>query len=194
MLEPAVHQAACQAMRRRDLVQSAVAAVSGAAALTMLGAVWPAGAQAPAGSLPKAGSVLKLPEVVLLDASVWRGFDRRGHTLVVYWWASWCPFCALQSPHIEALWRKHQAAGLGVLALSIDKQPAVAAAYMAAKGYSFAAGMLTPEVARWLPKPPGLPVVVVLKINAQDGQSGQVVWAESGEMFPEDIEGLKKYI
>jgi hypothetical protein len=53
--------------------------------------------------------------------------------------------------------------------------------------------MLTPEVAKFLPKPAGLPVVVVLKVSA-DGREGKVVFAESGEMFPEDVEGLKKYI
>ena len=75
----------------------------------------------------------------------------------------------------------------------IDKQPAAAAAYMKAKGYSFPAGMLTPEVAKFLPKPAGLPVVVVLKVPA-NSREGKVVFAESGEMFPEDVEGLKKYI
>ena len=110
---------------------------------------------------------------------------------MVYWWASWCPFCAVQSPHIEALWRAWKDKGLSVLALSIDAKPAAASAYMKAKNYSFPAGMLTPQVARYLPKPAGLPVLVVLKVK---GREGKVVFAEAGEMFPEDIEGLKKYI
>ena len=187
MPQPAISQL----ISRRELVQSAVPC---AAALAGFGAVWPVWAQAPERALPKLASVLHLPDVTLLDGSLWRATDTRVKTLVVYWWASWCPFCALQSPYIEALWRAHKAVGLGVLALSIDKQPAAAAAYTKAKGYSFPAGMLTAEVARWLPKPAGLPVVVVLKINGQDGRSGQVVFAESGEMFPEDVEGLKKYL
>jgi hypothetical protein len=53
--------------------------------------------------------------------------------------------------------------------------------------------MLSPEVAKVLPKPVGLPVVVVLKVPA-GSREGKVVFAESGEMFPEDVEGLKKYI
>ncbi len=176
---------------RRELVQTAV---SGTVAVAALSAAWPVWAQASGTALPKAGSVLRLPDMTLLDGSVWRASEMRGKTLVVYWWASWCPFCAVQSPHIEALWRAHKAAGLCVLALSIDKQPAAASAYLAAKGYSFPAGMLTAEVAQSLPKPAGLPVVVVLKSNAQDGRIGQFVFAESGEMFPEDVEGLKKYL
>ena len=84
--------------------------------------------------------------------------------------------------------------GLQVLALSIDKQEGTATAYMKSKGYSFPAGMVTPDVAKMLPKPKGLPVVVVLKIDKNKGREGKVVFAEGGEMFPEDIEGLKKYI
>ncbi len=139
--------------------------------------------------------MLDLPEITLLDGSVWRAADMQAvnsiKALVVYWWASWCPFCAVQSPHIEALWRAQKSNGLGVLALSIDTQQGAASAYMKAKGYSYPAGMLTPQVAKMLPKPRGLPVVVVLKIS---DRKGKVVFAESGEMFPEDIEGFKKYL
>ena len=66
---------------------------------------------------------------------------------------------------------------------------------MRSKGYTFAAGLVTPDVAKMLPKPKGLPVVVVvLEIDKKKGREGKVVFAEGGEMFPEDIEGLKKYI
>ena len=171
--------------KRRNLLQTTAALVAG------LGLpAWAKGGESP---LPKLGATLVLPPVVLLDGSAWRPSEASGKTLVVYWWASWCPFCAVQSPHIEALWRAQRPQGLEVLALSIDKQPAAAATYMKTKGYSFPAGMLTPEVAKFLPKPAGLPVVVVLKVSA-DGREGKVVFAESGEMFPEDVEGLKKYI
>ena len=169
---------------RRELMQTAAAlAVPGAVVCGR--AAWAKGDEGP---LPRLGSPLPLPALRLLDGSAWTPARAQGKVLVVYWWASWCPFCALQSPHIEALWRAQKANGLEVLALSIDRQPAAAANYMKAKGYSFPAGMLTPEVARMLAKPAGLPVVVVR------GRDGTVVFAESGEMFPEDVEGLKKYL
>ena len=170
-------------MQRRDLLTLS--------ALTLAAPAW---AQSPEGALPKLGSVLALPDVKLLDGQVWQPQNQAASTLVVYWWASWCPFCAVQSPHIEALWRAQKAKGLGVLALSIDKQESAATDYMKSKGYSFPAGMLTGDVAKMLPKPKGLPVVVVLKIDNKKGREGKVVFAEGGEMFPEDIEGLKKYI
>jgi thiol-disulfide isomerase/thioredoxin len=171
---------------RRNLIQSLAAlATPGLAARA-----WARGSESP---LPALGSTLKLPALTLLDGRAWTPAAVGGKTLVVYWWASWCPFCAVQSPHIEALWRAQQAQGLEVLALSIDKQPAAAVNYMKAKAYSFPAGLVTPEVAKILPKPAGLPVVVVLKLAA-DGRSGKVVFAEAGEMFPEDVQGLKKFL
>lgn len=169
---------------RRNVIQSM-------AALAAPGMGLPAWAREPEGPLPKVGSTLPLPSLTLLDGRRWTPADAQGKVLVVYWWASWCPFCALQSPHIEALWRAQKDQGLDVLALSIDRQPAAAASYMKAKGYSFPAGMLTPEVGKLLPKPAGLPVVVVMKVT---GRNGKVVFAESGEMFSEDVEGLKKYL
>ena len=160
-------------------------------ALALVTPAWAQGSESP---LPKPGSVLQLPDVKLLDGQVWQPQKQALSTLVVYWWASWCPFCAVQSPHIEALWRAQKPNGLGVLALSIDKQESVASSYMKSRGYSFPAGMLTGDVAKMLPKPKGLPVVVVLKMDKAKRREGKVVFAEGGEMFPEDIEGLKKYI
>ncbi len=168
---------------RRTLLRTSVLALAAPA--------WAQGTESP---LPKLGSKLLLPDVKLLSGSVWTPQNSPARTLVVYWWASWCPFCAVQSPHIEALWQAQKANGLGVLALSIDKQETAAIAYVKSKGYSFPAGMFTPEVAKMLPKPKGLPVVVVLKIDKAKPSEGSVVFAEGGEMFPEDIEGLKKYI
>ena len=55
-------------------------------------------------ALLKVGSVLQLPDLKLLDASTWSAANVQAKTLVLYWWAGWCRFCAVQSPHIEALW------------------------------------------------------------------------------------------
>jgi len=152
------------------------------------GSTVPGAAEARAPGLPALGSMLPLPVVPLLDGSTFDPASAAGRVVVVYWWASWCPFCAVQSPHIEALWQAQRARGLTVLALSIDKDRAAAASYLQKKKYSFPAGMLGPEVAAVLPKPKGLPVTVVR------GRDGKVVMAEAGEMFPEDIEGMAKFL
>ena len=94
---------------RRKLMQTAAAL----AAPCVAARAW---AREPGAPLPKVGSVLSLPALTLLDGSAWKPSAAGGKTLVVYWWASWCPFCAVQSPHIEALWRAQKARGLEVLA------------------------------------------------------------------------------
>lgn len=173
-------------LARRGLLAATGLTALGLARAQGQSSVAPGDERAPA--LPKLGQSLPLVDVPLLDGTVLRAADLQGKVLVVYWWASWYPFCAEQSPHVEALWRRERARGLQVLALSIDKTAAAAAAYLQRKGFTFPAGLLSPEVAKVLPKPKGLPVTVVR------GRSGNVVFAEAGQLFPEDVEGLAKYL
>ena len=182
------HEELCckeQAMVNRRSVMGLAARRTIALGLAPLGLA--AMAAEPGAPLPPLGSTLAAPSLTLLDGSVWGPEQSRGKVLVLYWWASWCPFCAEQSPHIDALWRAHRSQGLELLALSIDKQPAAASAHLKAKGYGFPAAMATQVAAVW-PKPRGLPVVVVR------GRDGKVVYAESGSLFPEDVQGLKKFL
>jgi hypothetical protein len=46
-----------------------------------------------------------------------------GQVLATYWRASWCPFCAVQSPLMGKLWREPRGRVLKWLALSIDLKP-----------------------------------------------------------------------
>lgn len=147
-----------------------------------------AAAEAKAPPLPALGSVLRLPQVTLLDGSVFRPEQAEGRVAIVYWWASTCPFCALQSPEMQKLWLAHKDKGLVLLTLSIDKKPQGAQAYLKKKGYTFPAGWVTPEVQRALPKPRGLPITLVR------GKDGKLVQAERGQMFAEDVEQLSRWL
>ena len=169
--------------RRRLLERTA--AIAGIVGLAVAGG-WTQAQSMPASEantppLPSPGSRLRLPEVTLLDGRVFKPAQANAQVLVVYWWASWCPFCALQSPAMEKLWREQRARGLQMLALSIDKKREDATTYLNKKGYTFPVGMVTPEVARIMPKPRGLPVTLVR------GRDGRVLMVESGQMFPEDV-------
>ena len=174
-----------QAMVNRRSVMGLAARRTIALGLAPLGLA--AMAAEPGAPLPPLGSTLAAPTLTLLDGSVWGPEQSRGKVLVLYWWASWCPFCADQSPHMDALWRAHRNEGLVLLGLSIDKQPAAASAHLKAKGYGFPSAMATQAAAVW-PKPRGLPVVLVR------GRDGKVVFAESGSLFPEDVQGLKNFL
>ena len=134
--------------------------------------------------LPAVGSLMALPSVALLQGGRFEVKQAQDALTVVYWWASWCPFCAVQSPYIEKLWQTHRAGGLQVLGLSVDRKPEDALAYIRRKGFSFPSAMFDPNVGRVLAKPKGLPVVLVR------GRDGRVKHAEAGEMFPEDIERI----
>ncbi len=165
-------------------------AVSGMACVCLgpVSAQQPPAGEEKAGPLPPLGSHLSLPDVTLLDGTRFRAFDAEGQVLVLYWWASWCPFCAQQSPSMDKFWRANQGRGLRMLGLSIDRKADDASRYLQKKGYAFPAGLVTPAVAQALPKPKGLPVTVVR------GRDGRVLAAESGQLFPEDVELFARFL
>ena len=75
-----------------------------------------------------------------------------------------------------------------MLALSIDKTAQEARGYLQRRGYTFPAAWASPDWRRQFPKPKGLPITLLL-----DGQR-QIVLAEKGQMFPEDVEAIGRLI
>lgn len=138
--------------------------------------------------LPAVGAALPVPAIDLLDGGRFEPEQVRGRVLVLYWWASWCPFCALVTPHVAKLWRSQRERGLAMLTLSIDRKADDARAYLRKHGYDFPAALVTPEFHKVLPKPKGLPITVVL------GRDGKVVQAEAGQLFQEDVEALARHL
>ena len=143
--------------------------------------------EAKAPPLPALGSRLSVPPIALLGGGQFDPDQSRGRPLLVYWWSSTCPYCALQSPSMEALWRGLQARGAQLLTLTIDKKPEAAMAYLAKRGYTFPTGWASPAWRKQYPKPKGLPITLVADAE------GRLVVAEKGQMFPEDVEDLAKY-
>ena len=142
----------------------------------------------PSPPLPALGSALGVPAAPLLDGRRFEPPAAEGQVLVLYWWASWCPFCAVVSPLMDQLWRTQAARGLQFLGLSIDKTPADAAAYLSKRGFVFPSAWVSPELSRALPKPKGLPVTLVR------GRDGRVVMAEAGQLFPEDVAEIARLL
>lgn len=167
-------------MQRRALIQAA-----GAATLPAVPSLpWAADP-----GMPAPGTNFPLVDVPLLDGSTFSASAAQGHVVVVYWWASWCPFCAIQNPHMQQLWDSQRGRGLKMLALSIDQRVEHARNYLRQRGYTFPSGFSTPEIRKALPKPgKGLPVTCVV------GRDGRVLMAESGQMFPEDIEQIARFL
>ena len=138
---------------------------------------------------PAIGAAVALPDVPLFDGSTFRAAEAEGQVVVVYWWASWCPFCAEQSPLMNKLWEAQRGRGLKMLGLSIDRREEDARRYLAQRGYTFPSGMATPATERVLPKASkALPMTLVR------GRDGRVLLAEKGQLFPEDVEQISRFL
>lgn len=142
----------------------------------------------PATAAWELGEAVQLPLLTLLDGRTFDPATLKGKLVMLEFWASWCPFCAKQNPHVEALHRAQQTRGLEVLAVSIDKTAKAASDYMRAKGYTFRAGMVNPAYERIYRLRRGLPQVYVI------GRDGKVARTESGEMFEDDIRDIAKLL
>ena len=145
-----------------------------------------AAAEAAAPPLPALGDTLRVPAIDLLGGGRYDPAQRSNKPLLVYWWASTCPFCALQSPHMQTLWREH-GQRFQFLGLSIDRTPQAAQQYLQSRGYGFPSGWASREWRTQFPKPRGLPITLVLD------PAGKVLAAERGQMFPEDVADLKRF-
>jgi thiol-disulfide isomerase/thioredoxin len=145
-------------------------------------AILTAGAPSRAADAP-----VKWTDIRLVDGSVLRGAELQKQTVVVQMWASWCPFCMRQNPHIQKLHEASGGKGLQVLTFTLDRTPEAAREYMGKRGYTFPAAIAGDEVEGWFGKRRTLPEVYVVE------PSGRVVFREDGEMFPEDIAALMRF-
>ncbi len=134
------------------------------------------------------GSPIPWSQIKLLNDEVLLSSQIKGQVLVTYFWTSWCPFCAQQSPEIEKLFVKHQSKGLYVLGVSVDKDLSAAKIHMQKNRYSFPSTWLDPKLKSELKKPSSVPVVMVYD------KSGLLVQHEKGQMFAEDVQALSRWI
>ena len=134
---------------------------------------------------PESRAPVRWSDVTLVDGTLLKGAELEGRTVIVEFWASWCPFCAKQNPYIEQLHRSRNDS-LRVLTFSIDTSPQLAQAYLVRHGYTFPAAMAGRQSDRWFGPRRGLPVVHVVDAR------GRIVFSEAGEMFEEDIAGLAR--
>lgn len=174
--------------RRRWLQATSAASLVSALPAALAQPVSAAAEELRAPPMPAVGTKLDLPRIELLGGSVYEPAASAGKPLLVYWWSSTCPFCAMQSPSMEKLWLSQRGRGLQMVALSVDKKAQDAQAYLAQKGYSFPAGWTSAEWRKAFPKPRGLPITLL------SGRDGRLLLAERGQMFAEDVEAIAQLI
>jgi thiol-disulfide isomerase/thioredoxin len=163
-------------MKRRDCLGM----IGGLSAGALAGA-WPSAPVLAAPAAPAIGSAVSLPAARLLDGTELPASHWKGKVVVIELWATWCPFCARQNPHLDKLHRANRERGLEVIGLSIDRDPEAVKKYMAERGYQFHVAMFDESWRAAIGRPKGLPIVWVVD------RDGKLVKLEIGELFPEDI-------
>jgi thiol-disulfide isomerase/thioredoxin len=133
------------------------------------------------------GDHVRWREVTLLDGSTLPASRLTGQVVVVEIWASWCPFCAQQNPLLQELFAAQHGRGLEFLTFSIDREPAIARAYLSEHRYTFPAAMATVQSEKWFGPRMGLPELYVVD------HDGRIVFKEANEMFPEDVRALARF-
>lgn len=136
----------------------------------------------------KVGDRVTLPPLELLDGQSVDWATLSGKVVVLEFWGTWCPFCARQNPILDKFYRDHQAKGLEVITISLDKTKDAASAYMKKGGYAFKAGMATPAWQAIYKQRRGLPQLMVID------RSGKLVMIEVREMLEDDIRDIAKFL
>ncbi|MEW6693400.1 MAG: TlpA disulfide reductase family protein [Pseudomonadota bacterium] len=172
--------------RRRWLAWTATVATTAMAPSGWAQPADAAAAEAKAPPLPALGTPWPVPAMELIDG---RRFEPApGEVLVLYWWASTCPFCAVTTPLLDAFWQRHRSRpGWRLLTLSIDRTREAALRYLQQRRYAFDCVWVTRDVHRAMPKPKGLPITLVR------GRDGRIAMAEAGQLFAEDIEEIARF-
>jgi thiol-disulfide isomerase/thioredoxin len=65
--------------------------------------------------------------------------DLSGKVVLVNFWGTWCPFCRMEMPAMQAFYRDWQERGFEIVAFSLDEDRALADDYMRREGYTFPA-------------------------------------------------------
>lgn len=133
------------------------------------------------------GDTLALPALTLLDGRTLPAGYFRGKTVVLEYWASWCPFCAQQNPHLQKLYDATRGKPLEIITVSIDAHEQDARDYLRKHAYTFPAAMDNGALQQAIGKRRGLPELYVI------GRDGKVLRKEVGEMFGEDVAALAAY-
>ena len=134
------------------------------------------------------GKPAELPKLELLNGRPWQLDDHRGKVVILEFWHSRCPFCMKQNPLLDAFFQEHRSKGLEVVTVTIDKKKSDAENYMQDHGYQFGAGLANASWHAIYKSRKGLPQLFVID------RKGILQAVELGEMFPDELAELKRFL
>ena len=133
------------------------------------------------------GDRVQLPEISLENGQRVNAASLRNKPTLIVFWASWCPYCAQHLPHIEKLYQRTKNSDLQIIAVSIDKEPEKARAYMRDKKYNFPVSFDAALMEQSVGKGRGLPRTIMVD------KTGRIAVHENGAMLEEDVLALQKF-
>ncbi len=89
---------------------------------------------------PTKAKLKMAPQWSLFDAqgNEVKSSDFKGKPLVIHFWATWCPYCKKLQPGLDQLYKKYQAQGLQMIAISLlEEEDAKPQEELTARGISF---------------------------------------------------------
>jgi peroxiredoxin len=92
----------------------------------------------------KEGQAMPAFDTRLLDGKTLSAQALQNKAVLVVFWATWCPACQKELPELQALYEKHRARGLEILALSVDADRFTVEEFWKDHEYTFPVAMNTP--------------------------------------------------
>lgn len=111
---------------------------------------------------PAIGEKIRPLEIELLDGRVLAPAATQGKVLIVVFWATWCPICMHELPEMQRLVKAYRKKGVEILALSLDEDADVVAAYWKKSRFDFPVAMRSDEARDAFGPVRGTPTTVIL--------------------------------
>lgn len=126
---------------------------------------------------PSDGERLEAPQWQLYNevGDLVKSSDYAGKPLIIHFWATWCPYCKKLQPGLDKLYKKYQADGLQLIAISFREDEGVTPqAVLEERGMSFSTVVNGDRVAQNLFGVKGTPTTIFIDKNGRIITSSRV--------------------
>lgn len=112
---------------------------------------------------------------------------RRGHVVIINFWATWCPPCRAEMPALQAYYDKHKGEGLEILAVSMDNSRDLDEVKKIAQQYTFSMAMKSESDFKALGRIWRMPTTFVVDRDGILRKNGHV---GDADITPAELEAL----